>query len=87
MSADVSIAIYKFCRLNGWNSGLISEIGRVNNIPDLHIRITLDDVDDVLVPDEYTIGPFYTGDYFAFEIFKEGKKLCTVYTEMPNSIA
>ena len=85
MNKTCEEAINSFCKLNNWNPSLFYEIGNFKDVFDLWLSMDLNDVDDVLVPDEYEIGAFYTGDYFAFEIFKEGKAICYVYPDLPQS--
>ena len=87
MTKACEYAIHRFCEMNGWDPNLFYEIGQFNGVSDLWVRLDLNDVNDIkFIPDEYTIGAFYTGEYFAFEIFKEGKKLCNVYPELPVPI-
>lgn len=88
MNTECSIAMYHFCELNGWGHGSIHEVGQKDGVYDIHIHVRLNDVDDIkIVPDGYTIGPVYTGDYVAFEIFKDGRKLCVLYPDLPDSVA
>lgn len=79
MNAECRIAMYEFCRTNCWNNGSIMEFGEKDGIYDIRLNIPLKDVDNIIVPDAYTIGPIYDGEYFSFAVLKDGKRICVVY--------
>ena len=83
MNAEYRIAMYEFCRINGWNNGSIMMFGEKDGIYDIRFNMTFKDVDDIIVPDAYTIGPIYDGEYFSFAVLKDGKRICVVY---PNKL-
>ena len=80
MNAECRIALYKFCRGNGWSHSYVCEV--LKGIPQIKLDQHITDVDEIkFIPDEYTIGPIYDENERLdhIEVCKDGIRLFCLY--------